>query len=54
MVEIKCINCGERNIQTMYRVSIKDICDKYGINIGDSVEVFIKIPNGRCELLEAI
>lgn len=36
------INCGERNVQTMYRVSLKDICVKYEIEIGDSVEVFIK------------
>jgi hypothetical protein len=26
----------------MYRVSLKDICMKYGVAIGDSVEVFIK------------
>jgi hypothetical protein len=38
----KLINCGERNVQSMYRVSLKDICMKYGIDIGDSVEVFIK------------
>ena len=38
----KLINCGERNIQSMYRISLKDICDRYGIKLGDTVEVYLK------------
>lgn len=36
------INCGERKVQTGFRVVLRDICKRYGINEGDSVEVYIK------------
>lgn len=39
----KLINCGERTVQSMYRVSIRDICTEYGIDIGQKIEVFIRI-----------
>jgi len=41
------INCGERKIQKLDRISIGDICDRYGLNPGDAVEVYIKISK-RC------
>lgn len=38
------INCGEIKVQNLYRIVIpRTIRDKYNINPGDSVEVFIKI-----------
>ena len=36
------INCGERKLQTGFRVVLRDICNRYGIKEGDSVEVYIK------------
>jgi len=36
------INCGERKIQTLFRIALKDICERYGILEGDAVEVFIR------------
>lgn len=38
----KSINCGQRTVQTMYRVSLRDICTSEGIEIGDKIEIFIK------------
>jgi len=38
------INCGEIKVQELHRIVIpRTIRDKYNINPGDSVEVFIKI-----------
>jgi len=38
------INCGEVNVQDLYRIVIpKNIRERYNINPGDSVEVFIKL-----------
>jgi hypothetical protein len=39
----KIINCGQRTIQSMYRISIRDICTAYNIKKGQKVEVWIKI-----------
>jgi len=39
------INCGERTIQVLGRISIKDILEDKGLNIGDKVEVFLKKVN---------
>lgn len=36
------INCGERTVQKLHRVTIKDVCTTYGILEGDRVEVYIK------------
>ena len=36
------INCGERKVQKIGRIAIKDIIDRYSIKEGDPVEVFIK------------
>ena len=36
------INCGERNIQKLFRITLKDVCERYEIKEGDAVEVFIK------------
>lgn len=36
------INCGERRIQTIGRISINDMMERYELNEGDHVEVFIK------------
>lgn len=36
------INCGERKIQKLGRVAIKDILESNGLKEGDVVEVFIK------------
>lgn len=38
------INCGEIKVQELHRLVIpRTVRDKYNINPGDSVEVFIKI-----------
>ena len=36
------VNCGERKIQTLFRIALKDICERHGIQEGDAVEVFIR------------
>lgn len=36
------INCGERKIQKMGRLAIKDVLRSNGLKEGDIVEVFIK------------
>lgn len=36
------INCGERTIQKLGRIAIKDILKKNNIEDGDVVEVYIK------------
>lgn len=36
------INCGERKIQILFRIALKDICERYDIKEGDAVEVFIR------------
>ncbi len=36
------INCGERKIQTLFRIALKGICERYDIKEGDAVEVFIR------------
>jgi len=36
------INCGERNVQKGFRLAIFDICVRYGIKEGESVELYIK------------
>jgi bifunctional DNA-binding transcriptional regulator/antitoxin component of YhaV-PrlF toxin-antitoxin module len=36
------INCGERRIQKLFRITLSDICERYGIHEGDAVEVFIR------------
>lgn len=36
------INCGERKVQKIGRIALKDIIDRYGIKEGDVIEVFIK------------
>ena len=36
------INCGERKVQKIGRIAIKDIIDRYDIEEGSTVEVFIK------------
>ena len=36
------INCGERKVQKIGRIAIKDIVDRYDIKEGSTVEVFIK------------
>ncbi len=41
------INCGERKIQKLYRISLRDICEEYYLKEGDRIEVYIKIPEGR-------
>lgn len=37
------INCGIRRVQTLDRISLHDICNLYSINVGDTVEVYIKV-----------
>jgi len=39
------INCGECTVQPQHRVNIKTVAKRYGIDIGDTVEVFIKKTN---------
>lgn len=41
------INCGERNVQTLFRVALRDICERHGILIGDAVEVYIKLSDSK-------
>jgi hypothetical protein len=41
------INCGLRTVQSICRVSIKDICTEYGIKEGQKVEVYIKVKNAK-------
>ena len=36
------INCGERRIQTIGRISINDLMERHDMKEGDFVEVFIK------------
>ena len=36
------INCGERKIQKLGRIAIKDVLERNGIKEGDSVEVYLK------------
>ena len=36
------INAGERKIQTLGRIAIKDILEGNGLKVGDNVEVFLK------------
>lgn len=36
------VNCGERSVQALYRVSLQDICTAHGIDVGTRVEVWIK------------
>lgn len=40
--ESELINCGERKIQKLHRVTLRDICQHNGIKEGDIIEVFIK------------
>ena len=42
----KLINCGQRTVQSMYRVSLRDICTGEKIKVGDKIEVFIKKVKG--------
>ena len=42
MVLEDLINCGERTVQKLYRVSLRDVCERYDIKEGDAVEVYIK------------
>lgn len=37
------INCGERSVQSNFRIAIRDICARHGVKVGESVEVFIKV-----------
>jgi hypothetical protein len=39
------INCGERTVQAKHRVALGDIFRSYGIEQGDTLEVYIKIIN---------
>ena len=36
------INCGERSVQKLFRVALRDICQNNGIKERDVIEVFIK------------
>lgn len=36
------INCGERKIQTLFRIALKDICERHDIVEGGVVEVYIR------------
>lgn len=36
------INCGQRLIQTGFRVTLRDICKRNDIDEGDVIEVFIQ------------
>lgn len=45
--EDNLINCGLRTVQSLCRISIKDMCTKYGIEPGQDVEVFIRIPEKK-------
>ncbi len=38
----KLINCGQRKIQKIGRISIKDIMNRYELKEGDVIEVYIK------------
>lgn len=42
MSTTKLVNCGQRTVQSMYRVSIRDICTSENISIGDKIEVYIR------------
>ncbi len=42
-MEDDLINCGERKVQREKRISLRDILDRYHVNEGDAIEVFIKI-----------
>jgi len=41
-MENTLINCGERTVQVMHRVALKDITTAHGIKQGDRIEVFIR------------
>lgn len=43
MGETPMINCGERTVQKLYRVSIRDICVNHKLPVGSRVEVYIRI-----------
>jgi hypothetical protein len=36
------INCGRRDVQAQYRLNLQRICKAEDINVGDTVEVWIK------------
>ena len=36
------INCGERRVQQLKRISLKDVLDDYEIEVGSKIEVFIR------------
>ena len=36
------INCGQRRVQKLHRVAIRDICKNHDIEQGELVEVYIK------------
>jgi hypothetical protein len=36
------INCGQRTIQVMGRIAIKDIMETNNLKVGDKIEVFLK------------
>ena len=36
------INCGERMVQSIGRIALKDMLERHGIKKGDHIEVFIK------------
>lgn len=40
----KLINCGERRIQVLSRIALRDICERHWIDVGDIVEVYIRKP----------
>lgn len=42
MTKMPKINCGERNVQKGFRLAIRDICERYDIKEGESVELYIK------------
>lgn len=39
------IECGQRKVQTLYRVSLRDICENNEIEVGDIVTIYIKKTN---------
>lgn len=42
MAEDKLINCGQRTIQKMGRIAIGDILKSNELEVGETVEVFLK------------
>ncbi len=44
------INCGQKKIQKLGRISIKGIMDRYELKEGDVIEVYIGIDNNEYTL----